>query len=105
MNFLFNNTKRTFGILFFICLGMMAVALFMEHFLSLKPCMLCYMQRGAVLILGLSDHRSPRFIKIIKINLIIKISLYLTNRTANTIFDIGEMVQFFKPLCLLDRFH
>ena len=53
MNFLFNNTKRTFGILFFICLGMMAVALFMEHFLSLKPCMLCYMQRGAVLILGL----------------------------------------------------
>ena len=53
MNFLFNNAKRTFGIIFFICMGMMAVALFMEHFLMLKPCMLCYMQRGAVLILGL----------------------------------------------------
>ena len=53
MNFLFSNTKRTFGILFFICMGMMAVALFMEHFLMLKPCMLCYVQRGAVLILGL----------------------------------------------------
>ena len=53
MNFLFNSPKTTFGILFLICLSMMVVALFMEHFLSLKPCMLCYMQRGAVLILGL----------------------------------------------------
>ena len=53
MDFLFNSPKRIFGILFFICFGMMAVALFMEQFLSLKPCMLCYMQRGAVLILGL----------------------------------------------------
>ena len=53
MDFLFNSPKRIFGILFIICFGMMAVALFMEHFLSLKPCMLCYMQRGAVLILGL----------------------------------------------------
>ena len=53
MNLLFKNPKTTFGVIFSTCLGMMAVALFMEHFLLLKPCMLCYMQRGAVIVLGL----------------------------------------------------
>ena len=53
MNLLFKNPKTTFGVIFSTCLGMMAVALFMEHFLLLKPCMLCYMQRGAVIMLGL----------------------------------------------------
>ena len=53
MDFFFLNSKRTFVILFLVCLGMMAVALFMEHILMLKPCMLCYMQRGAVILVGL----------------------------------------------------
>ena len=53
MNYLFNSPRKTFVIVFFACFGMMAVALFMEHFLLLKPCMLCYMQRGAVIVLGL----------------------------------------------------
>ena len=55
MDFLFLNPKRTFLILVLVCLGMMAVALFMEHVLMLKPCMLCYMQRGAVILVGLID--------------------------------------------------
>ena len=53
MNYLFNSPRKTFVIIFFACFGMMAVALFMEHFLLLKPCMLCYMQRGAVILVGL----------------------------------------------------
>ena len=53
MDFFFLNSKRTFVILFLVCLGMMAVALFMEHILMLKPCMLCYMQRGDVILVGL----------------------------------------------------
>ncbi len=53
MYLLFKSPRKTFGIIFFLCIGMMAVALFMEHFLLLKPCMLCYMQRGAVIMLGL----------------------------------------------------
>ena len=46
----------------------------------------------AVLILGLGEYRSPGFIKIIKKNLINQKTFYLTNRTANTIFDIAEVV-------------
>lgn len=53
MDFLYLNPKRTFVILFLFCLGMMAVALFMEHILMLEPCILCYMQRGAVILVGL----------------------------------------------------
>ena len=33
--------------------GMIAVALYMEHYLGLKPCILCYMQSGSVIIVGI----------------------------------------------------
>ena len=33
--------------------GMIAVALYKEHYLGLKPCILCYMQRGSVIIVGI----------------------------------------------------
>ena len=33
--------------------GMIAVALYMEHYLGLKPGILCYMQRGSVIIVGI----------------------------------------------------
>ncbi|MDC3323024.1 disulfide bond formation protein B [Gammaproteobacteria bacterium] len=52
MELITKNPKRTFSILLISSLGMMAVALFMEHFLQLKPCILCYMQRGAVILIG-----------------------------------------------------
>ncbi|HJL95928.1 MAG TPA: disulfide bond formation protein B [SAR86 cluster bacterium] len=52
IDFLFNTPKKTFGILFAFSCGMMLVALFMEHYLLLKPCMLCYMQRGAVILIA-----------------------------------------------------
>lgn len=35
------------------CLGMMAVALYMEHFMNLEPCPLCILQRVAVVAAGL----------------------------------------------------
>ena len=34
-------------------IGMILIALYMEHFLQLKPCILCYMQRGAVILVGI----------------------------------------------------
>jgi len=33
--------------------GMILVALYMEHYLGLKPCILCYMQRGSVITVGI----------------------------------------------------
>ena len=33
--------------------GLMTVALFFEYYLLLKPCMLCYLQRFAVILVGL----------------------------------------------------
>ena len=53
MELITKSPKRTFSILLMLSLGMMAVALFMEHFLQLKPCILCYMQRGAVILIGI----------------------------------------------------
>ena len=32
---------------------MIIVALYMEHYLGLQPCILCYMQRGSVIIVGI----------------------------------------------------
>ena len=52
MEILAKNCKRTFLILLLSSIGMIGVALFMEYFLELKPCILCYMQRGAVIFIG-----------------------------------------------------
>ena len=52
MEFFIKNTRRTFTLLLIGSLGLMSVALFLEHFLKLEPCILCYMQRGAVILIG-----------------------------------------------------
>ena len=49
----FNSPKRTYALLMIAGIGMMAIALFMENVLILKPCMLCYLQRFFTILLGL----------------------------------------------------
>ena len=46
MELIIKDPRRTFLVFLLASIGMIAVALFMEHFLELKPCILCYMQRG-----------------------------------------------------------
>ena len=53
MNLIIKNPRRTFSIFLMGSISMIGVALFMEHFLQLKPCILCYMQRGAVILFGI----------------------------------------------------
>ena len=53
MEIITKDPRRTFLILLLASIGMIGVALFMEYFLELKPCILCYMQRGAVILVGL----------------------------------------------------
>ena len=53
MNLIIKNPRRTFSIFLMGSMVMIGVALFMEHFLQLKPCILCYMQRGAVILFGI----------------------------------------------------
>ena len=48
MNLLFLNNRRFFVLLGASSLGLIIVALFFEHMLSLKPCLLCYAQRACV---------------------------------------------------------
>tara|TARA_Y100000766_G_scaffold13288_1_gene9606 strand:+ start:4305 stop:4823 length:519 start_codon:yes stop_codon:yes gene_type:complete len=52
MDVIAKDPQRTFLIVMLASIGMIGVALFMEHYLELKPCILCYMQRGAVIIVG-----------------------------------------------------
>ena len=47
------NPRRTFLVFLVASVGMIIVALYMEHYLGLKPCILCYMQRGSVIIIGI----------------------------------------------------
>ena len=53
MELIIKNPRRTFLVFLLASIGMIGVALFMEHFLELKPCILCYMQRGAVIVTGI----------------------------------------------------
>ena len=53
MEIIIKDPRRTFLMLLLASIGMIVIALFMEHFLELKPCILCYMQRGAVIIIGI----------------------------------------------------
>ena len=53
MELIIKDPRRTFLVFLLASIGMIAVALFMEHFLELKPCILCYMQRGAVIVTGI----------------------------------------------------
>jgi len=53
MELIIKDPRRTFLVFVLASIGMIGVAFFMEHFLELKPCILCYMQRGAVIITGI----------------------------------------------------
>ena len=53
MSFLFKNPKRVYGIMIAYSIGLMTVALFFEYYLLLEPCMLCYLQRFAAILVGL----------------------------------------------------
>ena len=53
MEQLYKSPKRVYSIILAASLLMIGVALFMEYAMNLKPCILCYMQRGAVILLGL----------------------------------------------------
>ena len=48
LDLLFLNSKRFFVLLGATSLGLIVVALFFEHMLLLKPCLLCYAQRACV---------------------------------------------------------
>ena len=52
MEIIAKDSRRTFLLLMLTSIAMIGVALFMEHYLQLKPCILCYMQRGAVILVG-----------------------------------------------------
>ncbi len=47
------DPRRTFLLFLVASVGMIVVALSMEYFLGLKPCILCYMQRGSVISIGI----------------------------------------------------
>ena len=47
------NSRIIFGLLFFGCSFLMAVALFMEHQMNLEPCPLCILQRIMVITAGI----------------------------------------------------
>jgi|TARA_B100000287_G_C20669038_1_gene792727 disulfide bond formation protein DsbB len=53
MEQLYKSPKRVYSIILAASLLMIGVALYMEYAMNLKPCILCYMQRGAVILLGL----------------------------------------------------
>ena len=50
-SFLFSSPRKVFVLLGTACLGSIIVALFLEHYLLLKPCLLCYAQRFCVYLL------------------------------------------------------
>ena len=50
-SFLFSNSSKVFLLLGLAGLGLVIVALFMELFLLLKPCLLCHAQRFCVYLL------------------------------------------------------
>ena len=47
------DPRRTFLLFLLASVGMIVVASYMEYFLGLKPCILCYMQRGSVIFIGI----------------------------------------------------
>ena len=53
MNLLFKNPRRVYLLMVGYSIGLMAIALFFQYSLLLKPCMLCYLQRFAAILVGL----------------------------------------------------
>ena len=52
MELILKDSRRTFQVVLVASICMIGVAFYMENFLQLEPCILCYMQRGAVIGFG-----------------------------------------------------
>ena len=91
MNLLFNSPRKIFTGLIIVSTGMMAVAMFMEHVLKLEPCMLCYLQRFFVVLLGLIGFigffHNPQKIIVFKIYLVVAIS----STVLGAVFSIRQL--------------
>ena len=48
------NQRTVFTAGFAVCVGLMAVALYLQHVVKLEPCPLCILQRIAVIAIGLA---------------------------------------------------
>jgi protein dithiol:quinone oxidoreductase len=67
MSFLFKNPRRVYGLMIAYSAGLMTIAFFFQYYLLLEPCMLCYLQRFAAILVGLIGlvgfiHNSKRII-------------------------------------------
>lgn len=47
------KARAVFAVVFVVCAGLLAVALYMEHVMNLEPCPLCWLQRFAFMAVGL----------------------------------------------------
>jgi disulfide bond formation protein DsbB len=50
---LFAAPRRTLGLVFAACAGMLAFALYLQHGVGLEPCPMCIVQRYALILVGL----------------------------------------------------
>ena len=53
MSFLFKNPRRVYGLMIAYSAGLITTAFFFQYYLLLEPCMLCYLQRFAAILVGL----------------------------------------------------
>ncbi|MFN2362131.1 MAG: disulfide bond formation protein B [Marinobacter sp.] len=47
------NSRAVFILIFLLCAGLLGVAFYMEHFMGLEPCPLCWLQRFGYMAAGL----------------------------------------------------
>ena len=52
-DWLFAAPRRTLGLIFVACAGMLAFALYLQHVVGLEPCPMCIVQRYALILVGL----------------------------------------------------
>ena len=52
-DWLFAAPRRTLGLVFLACAGMLAFALYLQHVVGLEPCPMCIVQRYALILVGL----------------------------------------------------
>ena len=53
-DWLFAAPRRTLGLVFAVCLAMMAFALYLQHVVGLEPCPMCIVQRYAMVLVLLA---------------------------------------------------
>jgi len=50
---LLGQTRRTWGLIALICLGLLAFGLYLQHVVGLEPCPMCIVQRYAMVLIAL----------------------------------------------------